>query len=277
MQAQPINQEFISEGNAPKLLGKINKEGLAANTYGTWFQKNYSEYTPDISVINQFKDELKSYTIELFMGTWCGDSKREVPGFYKLLEAAEFPMERLTATAVDKAHNAYKQSPGGEHEGKNIHRVPTFIFYKNGVEVNRITESPVVTLEEDILKIIKSDYIPNYSGVSIVNNLMENTGPEKFAKRSKKLIPELKPLIKSRYELNTYASVLYYSGMTQEGIEVFKLNTLLFPDEVGTYLSLANILGLSGNTTEAILNYEKALKVEPDNEEAKTGINYLKS
>ncbi|MCW5520227.1 hypothetical protein J1N09_10285 [Aureitalea sp. L0-47] len=275
--AQPVNKEIIKEGTSPKLLGKINQEGLSNGSYASWFLKNRSEYQPNAAVINEIKDQLADYTIELFMGTWCGDSKREVPRFYKVLEAAEYPLERLTAVAVDRDKASYKQSPGGEHEGKNIHRVPTFIFYKNGVEVNRITEEPVTTLESDILEILNGNYTPNYSGVSKVDDLLKEVSLEKFGKKSLKLLPELEKVVKNRYELNTYATVLFYSKRKEEGLAVYKLNTLLFPDEVGTHLSLANSLGVLGRHSEAIHNYENALKVDPENEEAAASLEYIKS
>jgi len=76
------------------------------------------------------------------MGTWCGDSKREVPRFIKVLEAANFPVDNLKIVAVDRRKEQYKKSPTGEEWGLSIKRVPTFIFYKNGKESNRIIESP---------------------------------------------------------------------------------------------------------------------------------------
>jgi len=36
----------------------------------------------------------------------------------------------------------------------NITNIPTFIFYKNGKEMHRIVESPMESLEKDMLKII---------------------------------------------------------------------------------------------------------------------------
>lgn len=275
--AQTINKEFISEDKVPTLLGKINKQGLSTGSYGKWFQKNYTAYTPNPAIIDLIKGDLKNYTIELFMGTWCGDSKREVPRFYKVLEAAEFPMERLTAVAVDRKKGNYKQSPGGEHLGKNIHRVPTFIFYLNGKEVNRITERPVKSLEADIRAIQKGNYTPGYHGVTMVNTLLAEHGAEKLVKRSKKILPELKSIVKNRYELNTYATVLFYAGQKEEAISVYTLNTLLFPEEPGTYLSLANTLGVMERYAESISYYEKTLDVDPENEEAEASMAYIKS
>ncbi|MBT8262582.1 MAG: hypothetical protein KJO05_07150 [Bacteroidia bacterium] len=145
------------------------------------------------------------------------------------------------------------------------------------MEVKRITEEPLSSLEADILDILKGNYKPNYYGVSSVDELLKEAGLEKFDKKSRKLISELKGTIKNRYELNTYAKVLFYSDRKKQGLAVFELNTLLFPDEVGTYLSLANSLGVLRYHSEAIIQYEKALEIDPENEEALRSRDYIKS
>ncbi|TVZ08194.1 thiol-disulfide isomerase/thioredoxin [Cellulophaga sp. RHA_52] len=150
--------------NRERLLGKISKSDLTKNSFENWFTPNYNDYKVDTETINTIKDKLKAYKIVAFMGTWCGDSKRETPPFYKALEAANYPMENFSLVAVDNAKNNYKKSPGGEEKGLNITHVPTFIFFKNGKEINRIVESPIISLEKDIKAIITgSTYIPNYA------------------------------------------------------------------------------------------------------------------
>ena len=128
--AQTLNQEISKDGDTPFLLGKIDKSGLKGSNYKSWFNKNYDDYQPNRSLIDDISSELKSYSITLFMGTWCGDSREEVPKLYKVLDAANFPMEELTLIAVSSHSNMYKQSPEHEEAGLNIHRVPTVIFYK---------------------------------------------------------------------------------------------------------------------------------------------------
>ena len=58
------------------MLGQLYDEG------------NYvaPEYKTDEEVIAKLKPIINNYTIKGFMGTWCGDSKRNVPRFYKILE-----------------------------------------------------------------------------------------------------------------------------------------------------------------------------------------------
>ena len=160
--AQSLNKEIVLNNNQKILVGKFNKAGLTQTTNHPWFQKNYDDYTLDTNTISKFSKKLSTYHIKLFMGTWCGDSRREVPRFLKILEHAKFPMEKLQMVAVDVRKDHYKKSPTGEEWGLQILRVPTIIFYQNGIEVNRIIETPNKTLEKDILAIIQGNsYVPN--------------------------------------------------------------------------------------------------------------------
>jgi tetratricopeptide (TPR) repeat protein len=194
-----------------------------------------------------------------------------------VLDEAQFPLERLTVIAVSRDRDHYKQSPGGEEEGFNIHRVPTFIFYKDGKEINRIVEHPVNTFEDDILQIVQNnDYVPNYNSVTLVNDALNERGVEKFQKNSKKLIPILKKEAKGLGELNTYSSVLFYSDRKEEGIAVAKLNILLFPEEGYVYENLANKLYALNQTDEALINYEKALAIDSNNKRVKDAIGIIK-
>ena len=85
------------------------------------------------------KDNLK---IKIVIGTWCPDSRREVPKFMMILDIWKFPVSKVTFIGVDNA----KLSPVGEYESLNILRVPTFIIYKNNIEAGRIIENPVTSL-----------------------------------------------------------------------------------------------------------------------------------
>lgn len=159
--SQEINKE-ISTNGIKFLVGRISTEAISQNPYSLWFNPNFDNYTPDLAIVSKFENELKNYKILVFLGTWCGDSKREVPRFLKILDAASFSEKNLKLIALDRRKEHYKKSPNGEEWGLNIKRVPTFIFYKNGIEVNRIIETPNTGLEEDILAILTTDtYVAN--------------------------------------------------------------------------------------------------------------------
>ena len=50
-----------------------------------------------------------------------------------------------------------KSSSGTEIQSLNIELVPTFIFYKNENEIGRIIETPEISIESDMLKILRGD------------------------------------------------------------------------------------------------------------------------
>ncbi len=144
------------------LLGIITKPDLEKNSFSVWFNSFYKSYDVDQETIDLFKKELiKDYKIVIFLGTWCGDSKRETPRLLKILDTANFPSSQLKIIAVGKSGDLYKKSPSGEEKGLNIIRVPTIIFYKNEKEINRIVETPVQTLEKDIAAIITTNEYKN--------------------------------------------------------------------------------------------------------------------
>lgn len=161
--SQDLNSMSVENSGREILLGKITKEGLQSNSFASWFSPNYKMYEVDNTKLKRIKRKLKKYKIQVFLGTWCGDSKREIPRFFKLLNTIDFPEEKLEMIALNHTKKQYKKSPTGEEKGLNIIKVPTFIFYKDGKEVNRIVESPVESLEKDIVSILKGNYVSNYS------------------------------------------------------------------------------------------------------------------
>jgi thiol-disulfide isomerase/thioredoxin len=276
--AQNLNVEITENTDTPYLLGKIDKSGLEGDNYKSWFTKNYNDYEPNSAIIETISSELKNYTITLFMGTWCGDSKKEVPRLYKVLEVCNYPMGQLTVVAVSREAGMYKQSPQHEEAGLNIHRVPTIIFYKVGKEINRIVEHPIGTFEEDIQNIITvNDYKSNYQIVATVDDILSKKGIKGLKRKQKKLLKKFKGNVSSMFELNTYGKILFNTNRIEDVIAVFELNTKLFPDEPRTYMSLANTLGFSGQKEKAVNVLKNAVKLFPYNSDLKQNLEVIKS
>jgi thiol-disulfide isomerase/thioredoxin len=135
------------------LLGYFSQNQLLREPHSEWYQKGFDEYKPDQEIIKKLHEINKDdISIKIVMGTWCPDSRREVPRFMKVLDEWRFPMEKITFIGVD----IDKQSPVGEYEKLEIQRVPTFILYKNNIEAGRIIENPMTSLEQDIVFIIEN-------------------------------------------------------------------------------------------------------------------------
>ncbi len=156
-------QTYTDSSSRVQLIGEINEQALEQAPYSSWFQAGLDSYTPNGEVVSELKKYINEYDIEVFFGTWCGDSKRDVPKFYKILESAGYNLNRLHSYAVGNEGDLYKKTPNGDTDDKNISRVPTFIFYKNGVEVNRIVEHAVgASLENDMLQIASGQDYSDY-------------------------------------------------------------------------------------------------------------------
>ena len=158
-----LNQAMYDKQSKTKMLvGLSNRDGLQQAPFSGWFNKEYGVYAVNKEAVQGIDSE--NLSIKLFMGTWCRDSRREVPRIYRILDAAGFDESRLTLINVDRGKN----SPGGEEVGLNIHHVPTGILYKNGSEIGRIIETPVQLLEEDMAAILNgTGYTPNYSDFGV--------------------------------------------------------------------------------------------------------------
>lgn len=139
------------------LLGEFSKEDLQKGTYANWFNRNYEKFEPSKEALETIKNNISDYEIIAFMGTWCADSKREVPKMYKILDEAGYDLSNLTMIGADRNKN----TPEKAEQEWNVTMVPTFIFLKDGKEVNRFVEYPVETIEKDIAKIVSGEEYKN--------------------------------------------------------------------------------------------------------------------
>jgi thiol-disulfide isomerase/thioredoxin len=163
-----LNQKSTDNRGNEMLTGKCTRQALMQDSFKDWFIFNYDSYTVDSFTCTFIKPLLANKTVTIFLGTWCGDSKREVPRILKMLDCCGFPESRLTLVMVSNHDSAYKKSPQHEEAGRNIVRVPTVIVEENGKEVGRIIEYPVVSLEKDMLTILRKEkYVPNYQDAKI--------------------------------------------------------------------------------------------------------------
>jgi thiol-disulfide isomerase/thioredoxin len=136
------------------LLGYFTRDRMTNPPHSEWYNKGYDTYQPDTGFINQLKNVSRdNLTIKVVLGTWCPDSRREVPRFLRIIDLWDFPVGNITFIGVDNQ----KISPVGEYEKLDIQRVPTFIFYKNNIEAGRIIEVPLTSLEQDMVNILTKE------------------------------------------------------------------------------------------------------------------------
>ncbi|HPG12003.1 MAG TPA: hypothetical protein PLU37_10760 [Chitinophagaceae bacterium] len=267
----------ITISKQPILLGKCDKESLLQTPYIDWFQEAYNNYKPGPEAKKLSDPDLfKNCTMEIFFGSWCGDSKREVPHFLKLLHEISFPMEKVQMIAVGNRDTLLKQSPGHEEEGKGIFRVPTFIIYKNEEEINRITEFPVNSLEQDLLDIVSGySYQPNYHSFGLIRNWLNNGtfSNENLSYRS--MAGQLGQLVRDEHELNSLAHVLLRQGKKKEALKIFQSNNYLFSETAIVAESLGEAYLKNDFYSSAVFYLERSLRLNRDPEKLKGILDLL--
>jgi thiol-disulfide isomerase/thioredoxin len=133
------------------ILGSFKVEMLYQPPYSEWFVRGFDDY----KFCSQYTDSLKmvitpDIKIKIVMGTWCPDSRREVPRFMRIMKVIDFPTDKVELIGVDNS----KIAPIQHYESLDIKRVPTFIIYKNNIEAGRIIENPLTSLEQDMVNIL---------------------------------------------------------------------------------------------------------------------------
>jgi tetratricopeptide repeat protein len=274
--AIPLNMEVKDNNGNIILLGKSTRDRLAQPPFNTWFDKYYTEYAIDSNTANQLKPLVKHKRFLIFMGTWCGDSRREVPRMYKLLDYLGVPPSQVQLINVNNHDSAYKQSPGHEEKGLNIHRVPDLLIYDSSRELGRVVESPVISWEKDVFAILnRLAYQPRYKAVSWLIPIWQQYSLAQIQNNLPHIANTLKPLAANRGELLSYGKTLLASEETEKALLVMELNTLLFEADAEAWNGLAAACLKKGNKNKAVECYQKAISLQADNATAKNMLQQL--
>ena len=132
-------------------FGEFSRNQLENSTHNSWFVENYNAHPLNETLVSQIDSLFDDIEVTIYMGTWCEDSQREVPGFFKIIDALKAieQVQRIVGLNEDKV------SHDGSAEQAGVTNVPTFVFSKNGKEINRIVEFPIISLEQDVLDILQ--------------------------------------------------------------------------------------------------------------------------
>lgn len=161
----PLKVEYgeTIEGK-PFIMGKINRQNLLTYEHSNWFYEEYNKYKVPNEWIKKNKNLLNKMNLKLFLGTWCEDSEREVPGMLKLIDYSGFDISKIEMYAV----SGEKHTSENYEKDLNITNVPTLIFYINGKEINRFVEFPNISLAKDLETIIQGQpYINPYHEIRL--------------------------------------------------------------------------------------------------------------
>ena len=123
-------------------------------------------YQPQESALQLLRCYHEPVTVLIFFGSWCSDSKREVPHFLTTLQLADNKNISAHLFGLDRT----KKDSTGWAEAFKIEKVPTFIFLRGehnftapgyiasehtAAELGRIVEAPAINLEQDWINALK--------------------------------------------------------------------------------------------------------------------------
>lgn len=92
----------------------------------------------------------KDVDVKLFLGTWCSDSRKWVPRFFKI--QAQLPVRKLEIIAVDTTKKDTQQL----YKTYKVDSVPTFLFFRNEQWIGRLNVKPHKRrLEKHLYQILK--------------------------------------------------------------------------------------------------------------------------
>ena len=152
-----INKKNSESEEYTDIIGVFERKELSNNPHAEWFNQNYSDYNLDKETLNKLKPLFKDIEITVFMGTWCSDSRKEIPVFFKLIDKLRINENSIELIGM----TLEKTTPDSLELDQNLINVPTFIFKKDGKEINRIVEFPLETIEKDILEILTTNNYQN--------------------------------------------------------------------------------------------------------------------
>lgn len=137
------------------LVGQIDEQTLANDSAFMWFFTGVNRYRPDTAWTKYISFYRDSFDVVVFAGTWCPDTKRLLPQFYRVMMNSSYPVNRIKLYGLD--HHLHGADAATQYD---VDDVPTFIFLRQGQEIGRIKDRLQRTMEQDIVSILQRTFAP---------------------------------------------------------------------------------------------------------------------
>lgn len=129
-------------------LGRVRETRM--RTMSETWRAGQDAYSPDSADLRAIAALPRPAVLEVYFGSWCSDSRREIPRLLAILEAAGPLPLKVRFYGIDRT----KQEPARMVARIGLERVPTFVLRVEGEEIGRIVELPQTTLEHDLALIV---------------------------------------------------------------------------------------------------------------------------
>ena len=133
-----------------ELLGPVSKKEILENDH--IFEIYIDRYQPDSSAVEYLSAAEDSVQLIVFIGSWCRESKKYIPGLMKTLQLAGSDLISAEYIGVDQKKNL----PQKFLKKFEIEYIPTIVVLKGNKEFGRIEEKPRQLIETDLVQILRS-------------------------------------------------------------------------------------------------------------------------
>ena len=126
----------------------------------TWHRR-LEGHTPDEATVQALADyDGEPIDVQIAFGTWCGDSRAQVPNLLAALHQANNPLIRTELLAIGRGFT----EPADDIRTLRLTNVPTVIVRRDGQEIGRSVETPITTdLATDLLTALDGPLPPHPS------------------------------------------------------------------------------------------------------------------
>ena len=152
--------QFAYDGHVYLITSHQGPAGGPIDTETLWrtvpaWQRLAEAYRPDPGTMAALRAVDAPFQLEVFMGTWCGDSRREVPRLLRVLEGLDKDLYSLDLVAVSRRF----RQPAEQLRARAITNVPTIIVSRGGLELGRLVEhASGADMESDLVAILNGSY-----------------------------------------------------------------------------------------------------------------------
>lgn len=132
------------------LTGVITKNQILS--HDRIYEIYIKRYEPDEEAVKYLSAYQDTLQLVVFLGSWCRESKKYIPGLMKTFELVDTDFITFTYIGVD----AQKKIPQKFLKKFDIKYIPTVVVLKGNKELGRIEEKPLELIETDLIQILKA-------------------------------------------------------------------------------------------------------------------------
>lgn len=143
----------------PELLGPVTREQVLAAVPDWGQAAAEAAATLDSDAVASLAQVPPGAGVTVYFGTWCSDSRREVSRLWAALESlgADETAHGLPFDVRYIGVDQDKKQPVGLISTLDLRYVPTVVVRRGPLEVGRIVEVPLISLEADLAGLLNGE------------------------------------------------------------------------------------------------------------------------